>query len=55
MRSDLKAVAGVSNVKTDLDEMTCCFDLAGDVDVKEMLNKLAKANNKIKDWSYLEN
>ena len=51
MRSDLKAVEGVTNIETDLDELTCCFEIANDVDIRELLDGLAKTNNKIKDWS----
>jgi len=53
VRSDLKS-AGVTNVETDLDEMTCSFDLDSTVDVSEFLNSLAKDNNKLAEWTFLK-
>ena len=52
MRSDLKAVQGTSNIKTDLDEKTCSFEVANDVDVEELLDSLADKNNKMFEWSF---
>lgn len=46
--------AGVTDVETDLDELTCSFELASDVDAKELLDKLAETNSKMKDWSFAQ-
>jgi len=53
VRNDLKAVEGVANIKTDLDAMTCSFDIDKSVDVKEFLDELASKNNKMLEWSFL--
>ncbi len=54
MRSDLKAVEGVTEVETDLDEQTCCFKIDDSVDVKELVDGLAQKNNKMSQWTYVE-
>jgi copper chaperone CopZ len=54
VRSDLKAVEGISEVETDLDEQTCCFKVARSVNVKTLLDGLAEKNNKISDWSLVK-
>ena len=51
MRNDLKAVEGVSNIKTDLDEMTCDFEIDKNVDVSALLDSLASKNSKMLEWS----
>jgi len=53
VRSDLKT-AGVAKIETDLDELTCCFELAADVDAEELLDKLAESNSKMKGWSFAQ-
>jgi len=52
VRNDLKAVEGVSNIKTDLDEMTCDFEIDKSVDVSELLDGLASKNSKMLEWSF---
>ncbi|MCH2182396.1 MAG: hypothetical protein MK108_10360 [Mariniblastus sp.] len=54
MRSDLKAMAGVRGIETDLDEQTCLFELDASIDVKTMLNSLAEKNNKLADWEQVD-
>ena len=51
MRSDLKAVAGITNIQTNLDNQTCSFEIEGEVNVSELIDSLAKNNNKILDWT----
>ena len=51
MKNDLKAVAGVSAIETDLDEQTCTFKLDASVDAEELLNDLATQNSKMLQWS----
>jgi len=51
VRSDLKA-EGVVKIETDLDELTCCFELAADVDAKELIDRMAESNDKMKNWSF---
>ena len=55
MRSDLKAVDGISNIETDLDELTCSFKIDSSVDVKELVNRLAEKNNKLAEWTFVDN
>jgi len=45
-------VQGTSNIKTDLDEKTCSFEVANDVDVEKLLDTLASENNKMFEWSF---
>jgi len=54
VRNDLKAVAGVSEIETDLDEQTCTFKLVASVDAEKLLDELASKNNKILDWSIIK-
>ena len=54
MRSDLKAVKTVSGIETNLDEQTCTFKIDASVDVKKLLNSLAKKNNKISEWDFVD-
>ena len=51
MRSDLKAITGITNIQTDLDNQTCSFEVSGEVDVSELIEGLAKKNNKISGWT----
>ena len=51
MRNDLKALAGVSEIETDLDEQTCSFKLDLFFDAEEVLNALADKNSKFSDWT----
>ena len=55
MRSDLKAVDGVRNIETDLDELNCSFEIDSGVDAEELVNRLAEKNNKLADWTFVEN
>lgn len=54
MRSDLKAVQGVTEIETDLDTMTCSFVIDGSIDAEKLLNSLAESNNKISDWTVIK-
>ena len=54
MRSDLKAVAGISSIETDLDEKTCSFNVEETIDVSKLLDDLADKNNKISDWAFAD-
>ena len=50
----MKAIAGVTDIETDLDEQTCSFKVATSVNVDELLNDLAENNNKISAWEFVE-
>jgi copper chaperone CopZ len=52
VRSDLKAVDGVANIATNLDEKTASFEIDATVDVAELIERLAETNNKMLDWTY---
>jgi len=54
VRGDLKAVGGITNIETDLDELTCSFDVDSSVDVEELIDRLAEKNNKLSDWTFVE-
>ncbi len=54
MRSDLKAISGVTGIETNLDEQTCSFKIDPAVDVKMMLKSLAENNGKIADWKIVD-
>jgi len=46
----LKAVVGVTQIETDLDEQSCTFCVAQSVDIEKLLYELAEKNNKIAEW-----
>ena len=50
MRNDLKATAGVTAIKTDLDKQTCTFCVPASIDVKTLLDELEEQNNKFSEW-----
>jgi len=50
VRNDLKAVASVSAIQTDLDEQTCTFKLDASVDAEKLLTTLAEKNSKLLQW-----
>ena len=54
MRSDLKAISSITGIETNLDEQTCSFKIDPTVDVKTMLDSLAKNNGKISDWKMVD-
>ncbi|MDG1809840.1 MAG: hypothetical protein P8J91_15610 [Pirellulaceae bacterium] len=54
MSSDLKAVRGITNIETNLDEQTCSFEIAAGVDVGELINGLMQKNNKLSAWTFLD-
>ena len=54
MRGDLKAVGGITNIETDLDESTCSFQVDSSVDVEELINRLAEKNNKLSEWTFVD-
>ena len=53
MRSDLKA-AGVTKIETDLDELTCRFEVDASLDVSKFLNGLAESNSKMAEWTFFQ-
>jgi hypothetical protein len=53
VRSDLKAVAGITNIETDLDDKTCSFMIVASVDVQQVLNGLMEKNNKMSEWTFV--
>ena len=54
MRSDLKAIEGITDIVTDVDEKTCQFKIDGKTDVQAMLDELAEKNDKVKDWEFVQ-
>ena len=54
MRNDLKAVEGVTDVETDVDEKTVQFRVTSDIDVQTMLDELVESNDKLKDWEIMK-
>lgn len=52
MRSDLKAVDGIANIVTNLDDQTCSFEIDTVADVDELIDELARENSKMVDWTY---
>ena len=52
MRNDLKAIDGIIDVETDVDEKTVTISAAADIDVQSTLNELVESNNKLKDWEF---
>jgi hypothetical protein len=53
VRSDFKAVEGITSIETDLDEKTCSFKIVASVDVHELLDGLMKKNNKMSEWTFV--
>jgi len=52
VRSDLKKINGITDIKTDTQKTLCTFKAKSTVKVKKVLNELAKTNSKIKGWSF---
>lgn len=51
MRSELAAIESLSNIETDVNAMTCQFNVSPDVDLETLLNELVKKNDKLADWT----
>lgn len=56
MRSELAACPGILLIKTDVEEMTCEFQIAKSKykDLESLLNELAEKNDKFANWSRIE-
>ncbi len=55
MRSALKTVDGIADIKTDPSDNSCSFSAPADLDVKATLDKFAEDGNRhIKGWSLAE-
>lgn len=53
MRNDLKAIEGITEVSTDVDEKTVTFFAAETLNVEAALNELVESNDKLKDWEFI--
>lgn len=52
VRTALKSVDGIADIKTDITDNTCTFKAPKDLDVKATLNKIVEGGNThIKDWA----
>ena len=54
MRSDLKSIAGVSEIDTDVPSRICKFKFDGEADVQATVEQLASINKHMEGWSIVK-